>query len=167
MKILLIVFITLTISCKRNEKTVEIISNNRSIYDNLFSDIFIDAYDYSEEYTVTIKHPTDYLQPDTIIVVESGYFEIIYWPDYYNKNIGKYVPQMIEIYKTTDKIILGNFIGENIDMLLNSFIEKPIITINEKNIDIKYLNYDYKDRICVWVVVENDIVKTINYGYEM
>ena len=94
--------------------------------------------------------------------------KIAYGPDHMNNNYENFLPQSVEIYKTTDEIILGNYIGENIEMLLIDFIEIPKF-FTYKDVDWVYLSYGYNEGniLNVGVDTKENIVTKIHYGYAM
>jgi hypothetical protein len=158
----------LIFSCKNTEKTTdiketigltkkneEINVTNKSIYDNLFSDIFVNPYDYAGKYSIRERQIGHSFASATSILVKSDFFIIDYRPDDLDPEKEKYIPVMVEISQKTNDILLGEYIGENSD-ILNSFNEIP----NTKNDNL--ISFNNKD-IYIIFHVENNIIKKIVY----
>jgi tetratricopeptide (TPR) repeat protein len=137
----------------------------KSIFDNLFSDIYetMDEYKHKENYLISeefqITFPFKSLS-DKLFVVQNEYLRILFFPDYENNNGEKFVRHFVYINKKTDEILLGKYIGENIETLRNEYIEKEIIEVYQDFTYYLYLNPYFG----AGVIVENDIIKEIHYG---
>ena len=124
-----ILFLSL-FSCGKNDKNIIKYGYTNenfqvSIFDKLFTGIHIDPDKYKniDGYTIKEESNNHYLLPDKTIIVESESFRIIYWPDYENDDMNRYIPHLITIYKKNNECILGESIGENIETFEKKYIK--------------------------------------------
>jgi hypothetical protein len=187
MRLLYIFFVLLVImfaSCKLKE--IKHIQKNElaeiSIEENIFEYLFSDVpYDYNEYknkigYEITEKY-NDYYS-ETQIIVKHECFYVLYSPNYKfekngNSNQGIFIRDGVEINKKTHDIILGEYIGENIEVFLKKYTNKiEAIYKDYKDESRTYYRYGYyinSDddyiKIVVGINVINNIIEKIYYGY--
>jgi hypothetical protein len=140
----------------------ELIDKKKSIFTGLFSGLSSNPYDYKDIYNIK-EEPAEEDGPNSYrIVVENEWFKMSYRPDQTFNN-----PMDVRIYKKTDKVMLGEYIGENISVLLNEFKEVPKISdhINGQ----KYVDYGYSGNYeaILFVILENDIIIRIIYSHPL
>ena len=144
-------------------------TSKKSIFDNLFEGISDDYKFYiaNAEYTVREHYPNDHLQPKKIIIVENEVIQIYYWPDYSNDALEKYVPQIVYIYKKTNKFALGENIGENIDDILALYKEEPRVNRFSHEITPNvFFTYDNGFNNVSFTVLNNVIIRVSYSWYE-
>jgi hypothetical protein len=135
-RLLRFLFIILAVSCTNKiENKIEI--TKKSIFDDLFSDISENYYDYINNGNFVArkidKFPQigclvyDFENNEKTIIIENESIGIIYWPDYSNDDIESFFPTYVIIDKKTNDFTLGNFIGDDINIIINEFEEEPII----------------------------------------
>lgn len=156
------------------------INEKENIFEYLFTDIAEDFNEYNDkiEYKILQINSNEFLRPETEIHIMHKDFTIIYYPSYYewekygNGNKEIYIRQLVEINKKTDEIILGKYIGENIEALIDSY-QNEIKGISEFE-KFTYYSYGYNKnstsdyrRIFIGIDVVNNIIVKISYGYEI
>lgn len=182
MKYIIFSFLFLLFSCttytNRNIEINMFLTNN--IFEYLFTDIYEDYNEYKNKigYEVIEKHNSHYLLPEIEITVKHECFSITYYPSYYEYekygtgNQGIFIRQGVEINKKNNEVMLGKYIGENIEILLEKF-NNEIEGIYEYE-SHKYYSYGYHKnstsnfrRIGIGISVVNNIIMSIFYGYEI
>lgn len=149
-------------------------NNNRDIFENLFSDIPADYNEYQNKlgYEIVEIFPDDYLQPKKVITIVNECYSVTYWPGYNEDGTADiFVRQAVDINKKTDECILGNYIGENIEILLKNY-DNAIKGIYEYE-PYTYYSYGYgKNKnsfrsVNVGMTVVGNMIIEISYGYAM
>ena len=150
----------------------------KDIYQSLFSDISKDYNDYEKRvgYSIVVNYHNEededynYLMPEKEIIIKRECFSIFYWPDSYENYEPKtFALHGVEIFQKTDEVILGEYIGENVEILIQKYKNK-IESIIDNGSEIKYWYVNGKNptstkNIYLILTVKNKIIEKIFYGY--
>ncbi|MCL1836785.1 MAG: hypothetical protein FWG46_04475 [Treponema sp.] len=168
------------LSCTIKKQNSEII-----VLKNIFEDLFTDVpKDYNEftgkkGFEITEVFPDDYLRPEKEIWVKNDSFSIVYYPGYYvNTDDDTFIPYCVNIDKKNDEITLGNYIGENFEILSRHFVNEIVHT---SYVDFwpdhePFTSHSYGGqmnstssfvRIYLSVHIIDNIIIGIRYGYEI
>jgi hypothetical protein len=160
-----------------------------NIFELLFMDILANYKEYENRigYEIVIEHYTDIhyvpAPPETVITVKHECYSVEYYPsyyepDYYEKYGGDreiFIPQRVDIFKKTNECILGEYIGENIEILFQKYYNEIEDAYCYDTPDYKFYSYGYQwlmnstssRGIFIGIKVVNNIITNIYYYYEI